>query len=260
MPGAAILCVRAAARAGAGLVTLTIFARDTLTAVAAAAPETIFLDLSRAGRDLAAALGARADDARVIGPGLGRAERLRALVRALLADSFEGPLVLDADALNLIAPHPELCRGRRGTTVLTPHPGEAARLLGHAIPADERGRIESASALAQRSGAICVLKGQGSVITDGERVHVNATGNPGMASGGTGDVLAGILGAYLAQASARATPDFGPWEAVLAAVHVHGLAGDLAASALGERALIASDLIEHMPAAQRQHAAEGAHK
>jgi NAD(P)H-hydrate epimerase len=258
MPGAAILCARAAARAGAGLVTLAVFARETLVAVAAAAPETIFLDLSRAGLDPAALIRERAHDARVIGPGLGRSERARTLVRALVADAFEGPLVLDADGLNLIAPRPELCRERRGASVLTPHPGEAARLLGRAIPADERGRMESARELAVRAGAICVLKGKGTVISDGERVHVNTTGNPGMASGGTGDVLAGILGAYLAQAHLGATPDFGPWEAVLAAVHVHGLAGDLAARARGERGLIASDLIEHLPAAQRLHAEAGA--
>ena len=249
MPGAAILCVRAAARAGAGLVTLAIFARDTLVAVAPAAPETIFLDLSSAPGDAparqASVIAAHEHDSRVVGPGLGRTERSRGVVRALLADAFPGPLVLDADALNVLAPRVELVRERRAACVLTPHPGEAARLLGRPVPRDEAGRIAAAQEIARRSGALCVLKGMGSVVTDGERVHVNATGNPGMATGGTGDVLTGIIAALVGQA----LPIF---DAAQLGVYLHGLAGDLARDQIGEVSMIATDLLDYLPTAFRR--------
>jgi NAD(P)H-hydrate epimerase len=257
MPGAALLCVRAAARAGAGLVTLTLFTRETVAAVAGAAPETLFLDLTRSkdlfvGR-LPGEIRVHEHDSRVCGPGLGRAGRARELVRQLLADSFEGPFVLDADALNLIAPHPDVCGDHQGELVLTPHPGEAERLLERDVPADPAGRLDCARELAHRSQGICVLKGAGTVVTDGEQTHLISTGNPGMATGGSGDVLTGILGAYLAYGARLGDPSWTAWVATLAAVHVHGVAGDLAAAQRGERGLIASDLIDFLPAAQLHH-------
>ena len=258
MPGAAILTVRAAARAGAGLVTLTLFDPNTLAPVAAAAPETLFLDLTRSknlfvGR-LPAEIESHRHDARVCGPGLGRTGRARELVRRLLADDFDGPLVLDADALSLIAPHPEVCDDHQGPIVLTPHAGEAGRLLEREVPGDDAGRAVCARELAQRSNGICVLKGPDTVISDGERTHLNPSGNPGMASGGSGDVLAGILGAYLAYAVSEPSENWTAWEATLAAVYVHGLAGDLARAERGERGLVASDLVQTLPAAQLRHA------
>ncbi len=251
MPGAAILVGRAAYRAGAGLVFLAARERVLLEIVPAAVPELVYLELDGADRArIRATVETCAPDALLVGPGLGHDERTRSIVEAFLELAPGVPRVFDADALNVLAPEPERLRSARGPALITPHPGEAARLLGRAVPADPEGRSAAALELARRSGALVCLKGRGTLVTDGERIEVNRTGNPGMATAGAGDVLAGILCAYLARArhASRAFPSF---DAALAAVAVHGLAGDLAARALGERALIASDLIQFLPEAQR---------
>jgi NAD(P)H-hydrate epimerase len=253
MPGAAILVVRAAHRAGGGRVTLGFLDRELATIVPVASPETVMVELSGARGGLAGlpeSPPAPAFLARVLGPGLGATERTRELVRACLEDGFEGPQVFDADALNVLDGEPEQLRAASGPVVITPHAGEAGRLLGRTPGGDPRARSEAARELAERSGAICVLKGAGTVVTDGSRVHVNATGNPGMATAGAGDVLTGILGAYLAATRGRGQA-FSVFDAAASAVHVHGLAGDLGAAELGERALVASDLVAFLPAAQR---------
>jgi len=259
MPGAAILTVRAAHRAGAGLVTLATLTRQLLHVVPVASPETTYLDLCDEPELLAGRLPRRVRDhahhARVAGPGLSRSAAALQLARQLVADEFDGPLVLDADALHAFDGELELIRRRAGALVLTPHPGEAAALLGDDVPAEPEGRIEAARHVADVAGGICVLKGLGTVVTDGERVFVNRTGNAGMATAGSGDVLSGILGAYLCRLASSAQVEggrgrFDAFSASVAAVHVHGLAGDLAARAIGRRGLIASDLIDHLPAAQ----------
>lgn len=257
MPGAAHLVVRAALRAGAGLVTLAVFEREVLAAVAASVPETTYLDLSRspdllAGR-LPAGIEEHRHDVRVAGPGLGASGRTRELVRHLVGSDFAGSLLLDADGLNVLAGNPEELARARGPVVITPHPGEAARLLGRTVPDDEAGRAEAARELARRAAAVCVLKGHGTVVTDGERTYRNGTGNAGMATAGSGDVLTGITGAYLAGASESGPSEWDPFAAACAAVYVHGLAGDLAVRRLGRRALVASDLIDHLSAAQVEH-------
>ncbi|MSR60818.1 MAG: NAD(P)H-hydrate dehydratase [Planctomycetes bacterium] len=257
MPGAAILCARAAQRAGAGLVALGCLDATLLTVVPAAAPEAVLVDLSeafeRGGRVRPGArerLLARAPHAVLLGPGLGDDARTRAVL-TLVLETFEVPLVLDADALNALDGAPERLRAARAPCVLTPHPGEAARLLGREVPRESAGRAAAAQELAARAGAIVCLKGRGTVVcAPGEAPWVNASGNPGLATAGAGDVLAGILVAYLALV--RSLPDAG-WSALdgaRAAVYVHGLAGDLAAASRGARALIASDLIAELPGAQ----------
>lgn len=257
MPGAAILVVRAAQRAGAGLVTLGVFDFDLAAIVAVASPETIYLDLSEQ-RDLVAGRLPRVverypHDARIAGPGLGSSGHARQLVLRLLDAPFGGPLVLDADGLNLIAPDIELVASCAGPVVLTPHPGEAARLLERPVGADAADRSACAQEIARRARAICVLKGAATVVSDGERTWVCASGNPGMATAGSGDVLTGILGAYLAgwsrRAGAHVEERAGLFDTVTRAVYDHGRAGDLAAEARGQRALIASDLIEYLGAA-----------
>lgn len=247
MPGAAALVARAAQRGGAGLVTLAALDPELLASVPCRAPEAVWIEPG--DEEPAEVLVARADDVALAGPGLGATERTRRWVEGLLS-VWSRALVLDADALNVLAGEPERIRDRteRSACVLTPHPGEAARLLGRPVPRDGAGREAAARELARRSGAVVCLKGAGTVVTDGERAEVNESGNPGLATAGAGDVLAGLLAAYLAAVNARWTS----FDAARAAVHAHGRAGDLAAAELGRRALIASDLLDALPRAQRE--------
>ena len=230
MLGAAILCARGALRGGAGLVR--VYLPRSL-----AAPFTVAVPAAttRARR----AASSDDCDAMVIGPGLGATPATRALVRACLVRAA-CPLVLDADALNVLAPLRTKVTGRsklkaRAACVLTPHSGEAARLLAITVAAVQRDRAHAARTLAARSGQIVVLKGARTLVTDGDRLFTNSTGNPGMGTGGSGDVLAGLLGALLAQG----LPAF---DAACLAVHAHGAAGDLVARRLSEPGLCAEDL------------------
>jgi len=257
MPGAAILVVRAAQRAGAGLVQLACLDPELLALVPVAAPEAVLLELGSA-RPAAAAervLAQRAD-ALVVGPGLGPDPRTRAFVEALLergqrmGAQATPALVIDADGLNALAGEPESLAQWPSALALTPHPGEAAHLLGRVLGSSPAARGAAARELAERCGGTCVLKGAGSCIAAGARCERELGGNPGMATAGSGDVLAGVLAAYLARARAQAARNYGAFEAARAAVHVHARAGDLAARELGERGLIASDLIEWLPRAQ----------
>jgi NAD(P)H-hydrate epimerase len=248
MPGAAILVTRAAQKAGAGLVRLWCRDDGLVAIVAHASPETVF-----SGADPTAFDDAE-QHAVAIGPGFGTDQLARdCIVRA--ARSHRYALLLDADALTLLAREPGLVAGRRAVLVMTPHPGEAARLLGRAIPADAGGRADAAREIAARFGAIVCLKGRRSVVTDGERTYVNDTGNAGMATAGAGDVLTGMAAAYLAQTASLASThgaEWTPFDAAACAVRVHGIAGDLAAAKLGQRAVVASDLIEYLPEAQQR--------
>lgn len=249
-PGAARLCVEAALRGGAGLVTLGHFHAGLPQIVAAAVPEVTYLDLSRT-RDLFAGrlpreISSHRHDVRVVGPGLGQGGHSREFVQQVVSDSFSGGLVLDADALNVLDPEAEVS-AHPGPVWITPHPGEAKRLLGESIPGRDGDRREACEELARRHGAICILKGHRTVVSDGARHWVCEAGNPGMATAGTGDVLSGVLGAYAARVSA----EYDAFAAACAAVFVHARAGDLAAEALGQRGMIARDVIEHLPAAQR---------
>lgn len=242
-----MLAARGAQRAGAGLVAVACLDAISKTILPVAAPEAVLVDLTA---DPLASLAGRADDVRVVGPGLGNSKRTRDLVRSLLADGFAGAWVIDADALNVLEGEIGALAARRGPMVLTPHPGEAGRLLAREIPRDDAGRTAAAIEISRRARAICCLKGHRTIVADGDRVYVNETGNPGMATAGAGDVLAGILGAYLAPCAHGDLPGWTPFDAAASAVHVHGLAGDLAAAEVGRRGLVASDLVRFLPAAQ----------
>jgi NAD(P)H-hydrate epimerase len=170
-----------------------------------------------------------------VGPGL--TTEARPFLRRFLKD-LDKPVVVDADALNIVAREPAVLEGVDAPKVITPHPGEAARLLGR----DVGDRKQAAADLADRYGCIAVLKGAGTVVSDGERCYVNKTGNPGMATGGTGDVLAGLAAARLAAGADALT-------AAIQAVFVHGAAGDLAAAATGPHGMIATDLVANIPTA-----------
>ena len=230
MAGAAALAARAAFRSGVGKVVVVASGESRAAVHALVAEATTAPAVPESGLSALA-----------VGPGLGTAGSAREALDAALAAAL--PTVLDADALNLLAGRASLLRGRAVPTVLTPHPGEASRLLGvptRDVAADPE-RI--ALGLAEASGAIVVLKGFRSVVAgpDGRRARV-LSGNPGMASGGSGDVLTGIVGALLARG-------LNAWDAASAGAFLHGLAGDLAVEKLGEESLVASDLLRALPEA-----------
>jgi NAD(P)H-hydrate epimerase len=253
MSGAAVLCGSAALRGGAGLVRVAVPA-EILPIVAAGNPCYLTAPLPQddSGRLSDRALPlllelVRGNSAVAIGPGLNQSPEVGALLREVLELTPE-PLVRDADALNVLRDHQESLSRHAGPVILTPHPGEFARLTGldtAAVQADRRGL---AVRYAAKHGVILVLKGHGTVVTDGKRVFINPTGNPGMATGGTGDVLTGLIAALLGQG-------LEPFAAAQLGVYLHGLAGDLAREQLGEPSLIASDLLQYLPAAFRTHAA-----
>jgi NAD(P)H-hydrate epimerase len=192
---------------------------------------------------------ARAQTVLAAGPGLGRSPGLTALLAALLAQ-LDVPLVLDADGLNAFADHPERLRRHRAPIVLTPHPGEFGRLVGLDARAVQAQREPLAVRYAAATGAVLVLKGHGTLVTDGERLYRNDTGNPGMATAGSGDVLTGLLAALLAQG-------LEPFAAAQLGVYLHGLAGDLARDELGAPSLIATDLLYSLPRAFLRHQGRG---
>ncbi len=246
--GAALLAARGALRSGAGLVSACV-PKDLYPILASCLPELMTVPLPHsslaAGKaDLAAVEAALADkSALVMGPGLGTAPETAELV-AKIYRRQSLPQVLDADALNIMAASPELFTGQPGPRVLTPHPGEMARLLGATTAGVQQSRWDSAAGLAVEHGVFVVLKGAETVIAapDG-RLAVNPTGNPGMAVGGTGDVLAGLIGGLLSQG-------LPPWQAACLGVYVHGLAGDLLAADSGiDFGFTASELAQKLPTA-----------
>ena len=242
MTGAAALCSIAAVRAGAGLVTLACPAslNDILEAKCTEAmtlpvAETGMRTISPAARDAILSQAMRSEVV-ALGPGLSQHPETAALVKELVG-GIPVALVLDADGLNCLGRDVTLLSGRTAPTIITPHPGELARLIGSTTDAIQQDRVDAARRAAQATGAIVILKGAATVTADpGGEAFINATGNPGMASGGMGDVLAGIVAAFVA---GRATPI----SAAIAAVHYHGQAADLAAEA-GQRGLCATDLLD----------------
>jgi NAD(P)H-hydrate epimerase len=248
--GAAVLAGRAALRAGVGLCTIAAPASQQPVIAAQAPeymteplPETAAGSVSGKAKERILEL-ARRMDAVALGPGLSLDPETQELARALILE-VPRPLVADADALTALAGHLDLLRRAAGPRALTPHPGEMARMLGLDIAAVQADRLEITRRVSREHGAALALKGAGTVIggPDGH-VAVNATGNPGLAKGGSGDVLTGVVGALLARGVE-------PAAALRAGCYVHGLAGDLAAQVLGETAMIAGDVIEHLPAALR---------
>jgi hydroxyethylthiazole kinase-like uncharacterized protein yjeF len=239
--GAAALAAHGALRAGVGLVTCV---SRSVAPTLAQLPEAMAIELSGEGPlghgDLAPLLRAAAGkSALAIGPGIPRGPETAALLGQLLAE-FHGPVVLDADALNALAGGLDLLRAASGPVVLTPHPGEMARLCSLTSEQVQADRVGTARGLATAQRMTVVLKGARTVVADPDgTVAVVPTGNPGMASGGTGDVLCGMLGAFLAQGLPMK-------EAARAAPYLHGLAGDRAARRLGERGLKASDLADEL--------------
>jgi ADP-dependent NAD(P)H-hydrate dehydratase / NAD(P)H-hydrate epimerase len=232
MAGAAALAAEAALRCGAGLVRVATRA-EHVAALVARTPEVMTRGVN-SGAELTPMLAAA--DIIVLGPGLGQSPWSLQLLQLALASGL--PLVLDADALNLLAAGNLGDVRPVGDWVLTPHPGEAARLLACSTADVQANRFAALDALQQRYGGVVVLKGNGTLVSGGEGILLSDYGNPGMASGGMGDVLSGVIGALLAQ-------HLPPLEAAALGVCLHGAAADIAAEA-GQRGLAASDLIPHM--------------
>ncbi|MBN1342601.1 MAG: NAD(P)H-hydrate dehydratase [Phycisphaerae bacterium] len=248
MVGAPALAANAALRGGAGLVKIACPDRSQ-QATAGLAPCATSEPLPSTGNGLISAAGveqletlAAEHDVLAIGPGMGVGSDLVEVLTGLLALP-EKPKVIDADGLNNLANVNGWWQRARGPIVLTPHPGEMRRLIdGARLDCDLADRRGSATALSRTVGAIVVLKGAGTVVADGDRVFVNRTGNPGMATAGAGDVLTGLIAALIGQGMT-------PFDAAVLGVHIHGLAGDLASEELGQVSLVATDLIEFLPEA-----------
>jgi NAD(P)H-hydrate epimerase len=233
--GAAVLAARGAIRSGAGLVSVATDSETAKLVHIGSIESMTFI-----GDDVLDFAAKK--DAVLVGPGLpdndASYERVRRFVSAI-----ERPLVIDASALNAFASRADVLNPHRRPRVLTPHPGELARLLGSTAKEINGNRIEAAREAARATGCVVVLKGFQSLVADPEgHVNVNPTGNPGMASGGMGDVLGGMIAAFLARG-------IDPFDSAVAAVYLHGYAGDMLKEEMGDIGLIALDLAERIPIA-----------
>ncbi len=245
MTGAAELCANAAMRSGSGLVTVGT-PEKAQPILAAKLTEVMTLPLCEEDSRLALSQikeQTEQSDAVAIGPGLGRAAwTFSALQTAIRSRK---PLVIDADGLNILAEHIDSLEGEHGTIVLTPHPGEMSRLCGKSVSEIQERRAEIAAEFARRYGVTLLLKGSHTVIASprGE-VHQNPTGNSGMASGGMGDVLTGVIASLLGQGMEG-------YQAAVLGAFLHGLAGDMAAEELGEFGMLAGDVVKKLPYASK---------
>ena len=238
--GAAFFAAMGALRAGAGLVFLGV--PESIYGIEAVKlNEPVIFPLPDAGGRLSAdavpEILTRLPqmDAVLVGPGLGQSEGTLAVVRAVL-EKAECPVVVDADGINVLSAHRDLLRGRKSPTILTPHDGEFARLGG--VMGEDR--MAAAAALAEELGCVVLLKGHETCITDGTDGYLNPTGNPGMAVGGSGDVLAGVITALLGAG-------LPPLEAAACGAWLHGAAGDRCAAELGQYGMLPTDMLSALP-------------
>ena len=251
MTGAAFLASEAALRSGCGLVTLglpeslnTIAEKKLTEVITKPLPETKEKTLSKKALSEIIAL-LKNKDAAVIGPGLSQHKQTKALVLSLLP-KLDTPAVLDADALNSLAGKVSVVKKANAPLIMTPHPGEMARLINTKTKDIQKNRKTVALDFAKKYNVTLVLKGHNTVVANPKhKIYVNKTGNPGMATAGSGDVLCGIIGSFLAQGAT-------PYEAAKQGVYIHGLAGDLAAKEVGEVSLIAGDILKKVPEAIKQ--------
>jgi len=251
MTGAACLTAESACRAGAGLVTaavpeslnpiLEVKLTEVMTAPVA---ETAGGSFAVRAIDEIMTLVGRANVC-ALGPGISRNRETDTLVAQLLRE-LKMPVVLDADGINALDGRKDVLEDREANTIITPHPGEFVRLAGiskEKLLKSSDARKAATAALAKETGCIVLLKGHRTCVSDGERIYVNTTGNPGMATGGSGDVLTGVVAGLWAQEL------FGAFETAVCAAYIHGLAGDLAAEKCGEVSLTAIDILDALPAA-----------
>ena len=247
MLGAPVMAGTAALRMGAGLVQVAI-PRSIVAAALSVTPELIALGLGKTATSSELRAATQSAKAIVIGPGLGQSraarERLMRLVR------LETPMLVDADGLNMLAAGKRWPAFFKSHAVLPPHPGEMKRLvklIGKSeVPTDDDGRIDIAVEAANAFKQVIVLKGDRTVVTDGERVYLNRTGDSSLSKAGTGDVLSGVIGTLLAQGEER-------FDAACIGVHIHGRAGEIAGERLGRRSVLARDVIDSLSAALAEY-------
>jgi len=253
MTGATLLCSYAALRTGAGLVTVGTPASQQPIIAKRVQPEAMTLSLKETGsgslsvscyQEIERYIERRKVGVLAIGPGLSTQPSTKELVKKILKN-MNLPLVLDADGINALAGQKtySLLRNYKSEIVITPHPGEMGRLINLPVSKIQQKRSETAKKFAEENSVVCVLKGHNTVITDGKKVYINPTGNPGMATGGSGDVLTGMLAAFAGQIKGHLL-----YSAVVA-VYLHGLAGDLAEKDKTQISMTAGDIIEKIPEA-----------
>ena len=238
--GAPALAARAALRTGSGLVYLAV-PESIYVIEATKLDEVIVLPLTddagciseQAKNDICKLLVHK--DAVLIGCGSGKTDGVFQMVKTVL-QQFEGTVILDADGINVLRQHKDVLRERTGPTILTPHEGEFARFTD-SVSGD---RVRDAASLASELGVIVLLKGHNTIVTDGTTVYINKTGNPGMAVGGCGDMLAGMIVSLVGQG----VP---PLDAAACAAWLHGAAGDLSTEMLGQRSMLPSDMLDVLP-------------
>ena len=245
MIGAPVFAGTAALRMGSGLVQIAV-PKSVLGVCLSITPELIGMGLAKAAVTDALLEAAKKADAIVIGPGMGHSPDARARLARLVR--LDKPMVIDADGLNTFAKGRNWPAYFKARAVLTPHPGEMSRLgklIGRTqVPTDDAGRVSIASQAARAFGQVVVLKGHRTVITDGRRVYLNETGDSTLSKAGTGDVLSGMIGCLLGQGIER-------FEAAILAVHLHGLAGEIAGRRIGMRCALAREVIDSIPDAIR---------
>lgn len=241
MPGAAVICATAALKAGAGLVKC-VFPKSIYGVMTAHIYEALFSPVCE-NENKTLSMGALTDileelkwaNSVVIGCGIGSNDDTQVITDQIIKSS-DVPIVLDADGINVVAPFIDILRDKKAPLVITPHPAEMARLIGESTEYVQAHRIETAKAFASEYGVITVLKGANTIVTDGDSVYVNTNGNSGMAMGGTGDMLSGIIGAFIAQG-------IEPYKAARCAVFIHGFCGDVTASEISQRGMTVKDML-----------------
>lgn len=241
MSGAAVLCASAALKTGVGLLKCA-FPKSLYPVMTAHLTQPIFKPLCE-NEDKTISIGAVNDifeelgwaDSVAIGCGLGNNDDTQVIVGQVIKTS-EVPVILDADGINAVVPFIDIIKDKKAPLVITPHPSEMARLIGESTAYVQANRIDTAKAFAKENDCIVVLKGANTIVTDGSQVFVNTTGNPGMAMGGTGDMLTGMIASFIAQGLV-------PFNAAKAAVYIHGLCGDITAAELSMRGMTVEDMI-----------------
>jgi len=248
MTGAAFLSAEGALLTGSGLVTagipegLNCIMEIKLTEVMTLPlPETKNVSLSLKAKPQILEFSEKCD-AVAIGPGIGTNDETKKLVRELL-EEIEKPIVLDADGINALDGNIEIIKNRGSKTVITPHPGEMARLTDKSISEIQSKRKDITKSVAELTGAVVCLKGHGTIVADPSgKIYINETGNSGMATGGTGDILTGMIASFIGQ-------KVDAQSAAISAVYLHGLAGDIAAEKKGQFSMRATDILNNIPEA-----------